>query len=208
VEISERVRERRVRGYRGQPARLIAERDWQVSVTADEPALALAVRRLGWRVFVANGPAELLPLEQAVAAYRGQFRIERGFGRLKGRPLSLTPLYLEREEHVVGLIRLLSLALRVLCLIEFVVRRGLAATGESLTGLYAGQPKRATTQPTSEALLRAFRGLHLVRVHGVTATLQQITPLSALQQRILALLEFPLDTYARLQSDSSHSDSK
>ncbi len=127
---------------------------------------------------------------------------------MKGRPLSLTPLYLAREEHVVGLIRLLSLALRVLCLVEFVVQRGLAATGESLVGLYAGQPKRATAQPTSEALLRAFRGLHLVRVHGVTASLQEITPLSDLHQRILALLELPPDTYSRLQCDSSHSDSK
>jgi hypothetical protein len=106
------------------------------------------------------------------------------------------------------LIRLLSLALRVLCLVEFVVRRSLAAAGERLTGLYAGQPKRATAQPTSEALLRAFRGLHLVRVHGVTATLQEITPLSPLQERIVALLELPPDTYSRLLCDSSHADSK
>jgi transposase len=204
VTITESVRARRVRPYRGQPARVEEERDWQVGATVLEPALAAAVQRLGWRVFVTNAPAWALPLENAVAAYRGQYRIERGFGRLKGRPLSLTPLYLEREEHVVGLIRLLSLALRVLCLIEFVVRRGLAAAGESVAGLYAGQPKRATTQPTSEALLRAFRGLNLVRVPGETTTRQQITPLSALQERILTLLELPPDTYTRLTRDSSH----
>jgi transposase len=208
VAISEQVRERRVRGYRGQPARVVVERDWQVTVSVPEAALAAAVRRLGWRVFVTTAPAAPLPLETAVASYRGQCRIERGIGRLKGRPLSLTPLYLAREEHVVGLIRLLSLALRVLCLVEFVVRRSLAAAGERLTGLYAGQPKRATAQPTSEALLRAFCGLHLVRVHGVTATLQEITPLSALQERIVALLELPPDTYSRLLCDSSHADSK
>jgi transposase len=208
VVIEETAVERQVRGYRGQPARVVVERDWQVSVTVDEAALAAAVRRLGWRVYATNAPGARLPFEAAVAAYRGQFRIERGFSRLKGRPLSLTPMYLTREEHIVGLIRLLSLALRVLCLFEFVVRRGLAATGESLAGLYAGQPKRATSQPTSELLLRAFRGLHLVRVHGATATLQEITPLSPLQERILALLELPPDTYSRLQGDSSHLDSK
>jgi len=186
----------------------VEERDWQVEVGVEEPALAAAIRRLGWRVFVTNAPTGGLPPENAVAAYRGQFRVERGFGRLKGRALSLVPLYLQQEAHVVGLIRLLSLALRVLCLVEFVVRRGLAAAGESLAGLYAGQPKRATSQPTSEALLRAFRELHLVRIHGVTTTLQQITPLSALQERILALLELPSDTYTRLLCDSSHSDSK
>jgi transposase len=208
VTITEVVRERQVRGYRGQPAHVEEERDWQVEVRVEEEALAAAIRWLGWRVFVTSAPVAMLPLEQAVAAYRGQFRIERDFGRLKGRPLSLRPLYLEREDHVVGLIRLLSLALRVLCVMEFVVRRGLAATGESLKGLYAGQPKRATARPTSEMLLRAFHGLNWVRVHGVTATLQQITPLNTLQERILALLELPADTYTKLLCDSSHSDSK
>jgi transposase len=208
VTITEVVRERPVRGYRRQPGRVEVERDWQVEVHVAEEALAAAIRWLGWRVFVTPASAELLPLEQVVAAYRGQFRIERSFGRLKGRPLSLTPMYLEREDHVVGLIRLLSLALRVLCLVEFVVRRGLAATGERLAGLYAGQPKRSTARPTSEMLLRAFHGLHWVRVHGATAKLQQITPLNTLQERILALLELPPDTYTRLLCDSSHSNSK
>src|SRR5207249_4893269 len=111
-------------------------------------------------------------------------------------------------EHVVGLIRRLSLALRVRCLIEFVVRRGLAAAGERRAGLYAWQPKRGVEPPTSEALLRAFRGIHLVRQCGATATEQQITPLSPLPERILALLELPRDTYTRLILNSVHSDSR
>jgi len=209
VEVTEQVTKRRVQGYRGQPGRIVEERDGSVEARVEEAALEAELRRLGWRVFVTNEPEELLPLAAAVKAYRGQFRIERGFGRLKGRALSLAPLYLQQEAHVVGLIRLLSLALRVLCLIEFVVRRGLSAAKESLEGLYAGQPKRATEQPTSEALLRAFRGIHLVRIPGVTAPLQQITPpLSGLQERILALLELRSDTYSRLLCDSSHVDSK
>jgi transposase len=208
VTITETVVERPVRRYRGRPARVESVPDWQVTVRVVEPALAAVVRRLGWRVYVTNAPGERLPLSQSVAAYRGQYQIERGFGRMKGRPLSLTPVYLQHEARVVGLIRLLSLALRVLCLIEFVVRRGLAAAKESLAGLYAGQPKRATAQPTSEALLRAFREINLVRMCGATATEQQITPLSALQQRILALLELPPDTYTRLILNSAHSDSR
>ena len=45
----------------------------------------------------------------------------------QGRPLSLTPMYVQRDDHATGLIRLLSIALRVLTLVEFVVRRQLAA---------------------------------------------------------------------------------
>jgi hypothetical protein len=120
----------------------------------------------------------------------------------KGRPLSLTPVYLQKEGQGLGLIRLLSLALRVLCLVEFGVRRGLATTEESLAGLYAGQSRRATARPTSEALLRAFRETNLVLLPGGPDPARHVTPLSALQQRILALLELPADTYSRLSSDS------
>src|SRR5262249_60699956 len=70
--------------------------------------------------------------------------ISRALGRLKGRPLSLTRMYLERDEHATGLIRLLSVGVRVLTLLEFVVRRRLATERTGLAGLASGNPRRAT----------------------------------------------------------------
>lgn len=204
VSQSERVAERWVRSYRGQPARMRVERDGQVHVAVEAAALEAAVRRLGWRVYLTDAPATRLPSTEVVAAYRGQYVIERGIGRLKGRPLGLSPMYLQKEDHVVGLIRWLTLALRVLCLVEFQVRRGLAAAGESLTGLYAGQPRRATARPTSELLLRAFKEVNLVNLPAGPGARWQITPLSTFQQWILTLLELPADTYTRLCVDSLH----
>jgi transposase len=184
------------------PVRRGTKRRWQVRVTVDEAALETALRRLGWRAYATDAPASRLALDQAVPAYRGQWMIERGFERLKGRPLSLTPVYLQKEAHVLGLIRLLSIALRVLCWVEFTVRRALASSEESLAGLSAGQPRRATARPTSEALLRAFRGTSLVLLPGGPGPPRQVTALSALQERILALLDLPADTYSRLSLDS------
>jgi len=178
------------------------ERRWPVRVPVDEAALAAALRRRGWRVSATDAPASRRAMDAVVPADRGQGVIERGFERLKGRPLSLAPVYLQKEAPGLGLIRLLSIALRVLCLVEFGVRRGLAATEESLAGLYAGQPRRATTRPTSEALLRAFRGTNLVLLPSGPGPPRHVTPLSAVQQRILALLGLPADTYSRLSFDS------
>ncbi len=202
VAIEEAVQERRVRAFRGRRAHRVVERRWQVQVTVDEAGLEAALRRLGWRAYATDAPASRLALEAVLPAYRGQWVIEHGFERLKGRPLSLTPVYLQKEAHVLGLIRLLSIALRVLCLLEFGVRRGLATNAASLAGLYTGQPRRATTRPTSEALLRAFRGTHLVLQPSGPGPPRHVTPLSALQQRILALLGLPADTYSRLSFDS------
>ncbi len=102
------------------------------------PPIAAETRTLGWRVYVTNQPAEQLPLPQAVPAYRNEFSIEHDFGRLKGKPLSLAPMYLQNNVRATGLIRLLSIGLRLLTLLEFVARRNLAAERGKLPGLYAG----------------------------------------------------------------------
>jgi len=105
-------------------------------------------------------------------------------------PLSLTPMYLQRDDHIKGLIRLLSIWLRVLTLLEWVVRRNLNQQQESLKGLYPGNPQRATKHPTAEKLLAAFAYITLVLIVNEELTYVHLNPLIPLQQEILALLEF------------------
>jgi transposase len=197
------VTPRPVRAYRGQPARVDQERHATVEVCVDEAALEAAVQRLGWRIYGTNQPVESLSLEQAVLAYRSEYQVERSLGRLKGRPLSLTPMYVQRDDHATGLIRLLSIALRVLTLLEFVGRRQLAAEGVKLAGLYAGNPKRETDRPTAERLLEAFQDITLTIIKGPQQTDPQVTALSPLQQRILEVLGFSSALYTRLCNVSS-----
>lgn len=190
VQYSEQVHERRVRKYK--------ERQVSVAVWGNESAVQEAIRRQGWRVYGTNAPAGELSLEQAVLAYRAEYLVERNFGRLKGKPLTLTPMYLEDDDRVTGLIRLLSLGLRVLTLLEYIARCRLVETGEKLSGLYAGNPKRATDRPTTEALLRAFKDIFLNVVNLDEQTYRHLTPLSELQLKILALLDLPAEIYTRL----------
>jgi transposase len=191
---------REVRRYRRVAAEVRVEYDYQVTVQVNEAALAAAIRRLGWRVYATNLPT--LPLAQAVWAYREQYVLERGFARLKGQPLSLTPLYLQREAHILGLVRLLLVALRALCLIEHGVREQLAATRERLDGVYAGNPKRRTARPSTELLLQAFRGIALILVpvgNRYECHLSRYTPK---HEEILALMGLSGALYRRLCTDS------
>ena len=197
VTSHEQIQERPLRRYRDRPAGQQLDREVSVSVTIDQEAVALAERRLGWRVYATNAPPTL-GLEQAVLAYREAHLIEGGFGRLKGRPLSLTPLFLQRDDHVTGLIRLLSIALRLLTLVQYVVRQQLAAHGTSLAGLSAGNPTRTTARPTTEALLAAFKHLTLTIITTPDSRLFHLSPLSPLQRHILDLLRCPPDLYSRL----------
>ena len=57
--------------------------------------------------------------------------------------------------------------------------------------------------PDDEAVLTTH-ALDMVTLPGGSGAPRQVTPLSGLQQRILALLELPADTYSRLCLDSVH----
>jgi transposase len=113
------------RRYGTRPATTVRSERVRVGATCEEAPLAHAVRRLGWRVSATNHAAEAVSRAQGVAASRREYLIEQGFGRLKGRAWSLTPLFLRDEQRVVALSCLLSIALRVLVLMPCVVRRHL-----------------------------------------------------------------------------------
>lgn len=189
---------RPVRAYRDRPASVQEARQATVEVHVDEEALESAVRQLGWRIYSTNQPGEQLSLEQAVLAYRSEYLVERSLGRLKGSPLSLRPMYVQRDDHATGLIRLLSIALRGLTLLEYGVRRQLAAHGETLAGLYAGNPTRQTGRPTAERLLEALQEVTLTVIEGAGYVYRHLTALSPLQERILELLGFSSRVYRRL----------
>ncbi|BDA70062.1 unknown protein [Calothrix sp. PCC 7716] len=167
-----------------------------------ESAVEQQIKLLGWRVYVTNQTSIMLSLEKAVCCYRDEYLTERGFGRLKGFPLSLTPIYLQREDHITGLIRLLSIGLRVLTLLEFQVRSSLKENKEKLEGLYTGNPKRETARPTAELILAAFKEITLILIDAKNEVYAHLTNLSTLQQRILVLLGFPITIYTQLDGQS------
>ena len=205
VRIEEQVDERVVRAYGDRPASIRIERVVHLHTEVDEHAVQAAIRWLGWRVCATNQPRGSLPLEKAILAYREEYRVERGFGRLKGKPLSLTPMYVHSDQRATGLIRLLSVGLRILTLLEFRARQRLADTKESLPGLYAGNPKRTTNRPTAEAMLAVFKNIHLSLITIGQQTHRHVTPLSELQNTILAFLGFSPDLYDRLCAEFPNS---
>jgi transposase len=203
LTISEQVDERPLRAYGARPASVRIERTLTLQAEVDQAAVQEVTRWFGWRVYATNSPLHYLSLEQAVLAYREEFLIERGFGRIKGKQLSLTPMYLQSDKRATGLIHLLSICLRVLVLLEFQVRRRLAENNQRLAGLYAGNPKRTTSRPTAEMLLQAFKDITLSKVVVNQQKLRHLTPLSDLQKKILALLGFSTLIYDRIALDSS-----
>jgi transposase len=187
------------RGNAARPKHEVLTVRYQITAASrQEEAIAAFQKTLGWRAYVSDVPAEQLTLEQAVLTYRDEWLIEHGFHRLKGAPLSLNPLFVKRDDQVVGLTNLLSIAIRFLTLIEFVVRRKLKQSQEKLSGLIENNPKKGIDNPTTERLLKTFDNVTLTIVHLPDQTIRHITPLTTLQTRILELLGLSAAVYTRL----------
>ena len=189
-------RTKRVRAYGGRPARQETEVFFEIEVRREETQIEARKREMGWQVYATN--ALTLGLTQVVWAYRGQYRIENDWSRLKGRPLGLTPLYLQNEQRMQGLVHLLSLALRLLTLLEWVVRERLRQEGVKLQGIYAGQPGRKTDRPSAELLLQAMKTISISVIESNGQTHVLLAPLTEVQLRLLELWGLPPDLYEKL----------
>ena len=173
----------------GKPSRYEEKVSYVLRFSRDNKAIHKHIRTMGWRLYATNAPVSTLSLSSAIQLHRGSPRIERDFARLKGKQLGIRPLYVQREDHIIGLVRLLSLALRVLTAIEYVVRQRLIRLNKSIAGLYAGNPKRKTNQPMTERLLKAFKGVTFTEMTTSCGTTHKhLTSLTDVQSQILRLL--------------------
>jgi len=192
-------KERHIRAYKDKPARTERKVRYQLTVTRNQEAIVQAEFRVGWRIYATNAPAKTLSLTKAVLAYRDQYIEENIFRRLQGKFLSITPVYIQRDDHAQGLFHLLTLGARLLALGDYQAKQALAQEKTELTGIYRGNPKRGTARPTTERMLKAFENINLLLIPSETQDTCFVTSLSSVQERILALLGLPTSLYTSLQ---------
>lgn len=199
VELVVQERSKEVRKYKERGCEERIAREVTVKVKRKESTIERKKNYSGWRVYVSN--QKELGLEEAVLLYREQYQIEHSISRLKGQSLGLQALYLQKEERIKGLCHLLSLCLRELTLLEYMVRRELASEGEKLKGIYASQGGRQTNRPSAELILEAFRGISVTTVEVGGQQKRLLSELNQVQQRLLLLLKLPKSIYESLSSD-------
>jgi transposase len=125
-----------------------------------------------------------------VAGRKGFSSIQKGAYPCTASVLKAPP------ERIKGLMLLLTFALQVLTLMEFVSRKELAKKDESISGLVPGNPKMKTNRPTAERLFSQFDNLYLlVEEKGRKVSGAMIERLTSLQKRILSILQLPEKIY-------------
>jgi transposase len=105
-QVQTNTHQKKVRGYGDRPERVLKEQEHRLEVSRHEEVIEQAKREMGWRVYATN------PLTRNLAGvvwgYRGPNSLENNGSRLKGQPLGLTPMYLQSESRIVGLVLLLK----------------------------------------------------------------------------------------------------
>jgi transposase len=194
---------------RGGPARP-KKTEWTIryqitTVRRKEEEIQHREARMGWRVQVTNVARERLSLVESVVAYRGGWSLERDFHVLKDRPLGIRPLYVRRDDQVVGLAHLVTLALRVLTLFEVLVRRGQEQSDKKLPGLYPGQASRTTERPTGSRVLAAIarEEITATEVDDGEERRWHLSPLPELVYGVLSSLGLPEAVYDRILINSN-----
>jgi len=178
------------------PFTTVEVRKLSVQVHRNEAAIEEFKLLAGWRIYVTNVPANRMTLNQSTQYYRDEWLVERGFHRFKKGQIPALPLFLRIPERIKGLMLLLTIALQVLTLMEFVSRQELAKNNETISGLVPGNPKMKTPRPTAERLLSQFDNINLLieeKRGNVKAAL--VGGLTLLQKQILSLLRMPEKTY-------------
>jgi transposase len=162
--------------------------------------IADLTQRFGWKAFVTNAARKRLSLQDAVLCYRNEYRVERIFNRLKSR-VQIAPLFVKLNEQIEGLTYLLTLGVRVLTVMEFVLRRSLAQEQASLPGLHPENKQKRTDKPTAERLLKAFSDVSLTIIKHAAGEeiLRRLTPLSGLQEDILQRQGLGMSLYGQLE---------
>src|SRR5437867_8192365 len=191
----------RRRGSVHREKRVIQKTRYHIAHIARQADTIAALRqRFGWKAFVTNAAPKRLSLQEAVLCYRNEYRVERIFNRLKSR-VHIAPLFVELNEQIEGLTYLLTLGVRVLTVMEFVLRRSLAQDQARLPNMHPENKQKSTDRPTAERILQAFAGVSLTIIEQATGEeiLRRITSLSGVQEAILQRLGLGTHLYRQLE---------
>jgi transposase len=191
----------RGRGSVSREKRVIQKTRYHITHIARQadPIAALS-QRFGWKAFVTNAVHTRLSLQEAVLCYRNEYRVERLFNRLKSR-VHIAPLFVKRNEQIEGLTYLLTLGVRVLTVLEFVLRRSLESEHAKLPDLHPENKQKMADKPTAERILQAFREMSLTIIKNGAGEeiLRRLTPLSGVQEAILQRLGLGTNLYQQLE---------
>lgn len=167
-----------------------AKQNWQLKWQIVEPALAENQKFDGIALFCTNVPQQRLDAPSVIIKYKSQINVEQSIDFIKS-PIHIRPMWLHSPRRIAGLTLLVMIAVLIASLLEFVVRRHLAANGQLIHGLMP--ENRDNPFPTATKLLQAFHDYALIIICHPDGSQELYAPaLRPVQQQIWDILQLAL----------------
>lgn len=202
VDIKQIKHTKNIRAYGSKPAREEEYYTYELAIERQEDKIAERKKLMGWQVYATNLSEEKLSFEQCVWKYRYQSNIERQFDNIRNKVAKLLPVYLNKDNRIIGLVNLLMLALKACCLTEYKVAKALKEQNDELADIYEGNPKRTSKKPSAKRLFKAFDGISIALIfENKRLNHALLTKLEPVQKKILRLLDLDENLYEHLRAN-------
>lgn len=189
-----------VNGYKKNANRTVEIQTFDLQIEQNLTLIDQNRDYLGYRVYLTNQTIEQLDIQKAVEAYRGEYKIERRIRNLKQEVCALLPIYLQKDDRIVGLVNLLTLLLQIVSIAEYQMAQSLKEEEQEnqkkIAGLYAGQPKLATAKPSISKIITAMSPITIIFVIKDDKVVKKvITNQNHITKRIIELIKIPVNPY-------------
>ena len=180
IKCQEDIDARTIRRYRGRPTTTRVNHMFHITAQINEQAFAQRLKELGWSVYVTSLETQALTFHDLLV---NPVKSSPLLQRLNNCQLSLLPGVIQRPEHMRGIVRLLTLAIRCLALLDYASSSDCGVAGFQEPGA------------SGEEFLRSFHNLTLTTVYDGRHEHRHLTALSTRQRRILDMLGLPYSLY-------------
>ena len=155
---------------------------------------------LGYRVYLTNQTNDLMTIQGAVENYRKEYKIERRIRNLKEEVCALLPIYLQKDDRIIGLVNLLTLLLQIVSIAEYRIAQSLKEEElkeqQKMPGLYVGQPKLKTAKPSMSKILEALNPIILISIINDGIVVKNVlTNQNDVTNEIIKLIRLPINPY-------------
>lgn len=152
------------------------------------------IQAYGWKSYITSVSSDQMTIHDALLLYRDEYRVERIFNCLKST-LNIATLFVKLESQILGMNNLLMLGIRILTLIEYVVRRENEDDSIPLSKYEHTTKKKVSDTPTAEKRLQVFGNINVTLIYRGDERTVHVTSLTDLQKELLHRLKINPTVY-------------
>ena len=161
----------------------------EAEVDRNEQMIASQRDKLGRFVLASNDLT--INGELMLQYYKGQNAVEKGFRFLKDKSFRVAEVYLKKEERIEALSMIMVLSLLIYSIAEWILRKRLKETGETVLN-QIGKP---TQRPTLKWIFQKFRNINEAVIELKDSVRREIINVNDEQRKIVELFGQECEKY-------------